>query len=446
MGLLMDSVDLPPIPPLERLRRSPDGKDVIIFDTGPLIRNVMSTANIGHGFCPPGVIAEIKDEDTRAKVKMYMPNLRTEAGDASDLKYVRDFAKLTGDASTLSAVDMDVAALAVKLTRQFMGAGTLRSTLPETCRVKARGGGNDDLVLDKNLLKRVEEKAKAKAKGDADATVTAEPKTPVVVKSDDEAQASQDDDLEGKEEQEMYSCEDHGDGGVEESYYDYESSDGEDVPWITQENIHHLGQKFAFDDEDEAAEKAEDSRTHGYCITTDFAVQNLLLSMGAKLKSVDGFNIKSIKVWGLLCRQCSNLIMNPSKKFCDKCGGYMLRRVGLDRGPNGEILVKDTRKHINLKGQNTSLPAPKQGKAGKFKDELILCEDQLLTSTMKWRLKKADNERQKILNNSTDPFAGLGVGTHSKSEQWETDFARIGLGKGNPNSKLYHRRNKGRRR
>jgi len=430
----MSTIDLPPIPPKDKLRRSPDGRDVIIFDTGPLIRNVMNKSNIGHGFCPPGVISEIKDEDTITKVKTFMPNLRTEAGDAADLRYVREFAKLTGDFTSLSAVDLDVAALAVKLTRQFMGEGTLRSELPSKCRIKSRGGGNTDLVLDKNLLKKVDELSKgevleecAEDHGVNSSDTTNDTPLPI--------EKSQEDIMKENSSNEEESC------------YEYESSyeeSDDDVPWITKSNIHHLGQKFDFDDNEGHA--SEDTRTQVYCVTTDFAVQNLLLSMGVKLKSVEGFNIKSIKVWGLLCRSCDNLIMNASKQFCDKCGGYMLRRVGLDRGPNGEILVRDTRKHINLKGQNTSLPAPRKGKAGKFKDEIILCEDQLLTSTMKWRLKKADNERQKISNSATDPFAGLGVGTHSKNEQWEQDFARIGLGKGNPNSKLYHRRNKGRRR
>lgn len=83
----------------------------------------------------------------------------------------------------------------------------------------------------------------------------------------------------------------------------------------------------------------------------------------------------------------------------------------------------------------------------KCQSDIILCEDQLLT-TMQWRMKKAENDRRyrpvsilhkksirKLIEDSTDPFAGmcLIVGDKRRTnlgERWESDF-EVALGRGN---------------
>ena len=71
-----------------------------------------------------------------------------------------------------------------------------------------------------------------------------------------------------------------------------------DLPWITPANL----RKTQASDARHAGAPKETTRVG--CITTDYAMQSVLLQMGLKLLSVDGMLLRSIKQWVLRCSGC----------------------------------------------------------------------------------------------------------------------------------------------
>ncbi|EPB73866.1 Nin one binding Zn-ribbon like protein [Ancylostoma ceylanicum] len=63
------------------------------------------------------------------------------------------------------------------------------------------------------------------------------------------------------------------------------------------------------------------------CLTTDFALQNVLLSMNLGLVSLNGYRIKKLKTFVLRCRACFKTTPIMTKEFCPACGNKMLHKV-----------------------------------------------------------------------------------------------------------------------
>ncbi|VDN30632.1 unnamed protein product [Gongylonema pulchrum] len=99
------------------------------------------------------------------------------------------------------------------------------------------------------------------------------------------------------------------------------------------------------------------------CITTDFAMQNVLLRLGLNLLSIDGYRIRQLKSYILRCRACFATTTIMTKRFCPRCGNNCLHRVAVTVNEDGTMQL-----HINWKrlqsarGLKYSLPAPQGGK------------------------------------------------------------------------------------
>lgn len=75
--------------------------------------------------------------------------------------------------------------------------------------------------------------------------------------------------------------------------------------WITPENItkHLLGG----DSNNQLVKKAEEDQStiqHIKFVTSDFAMQNVIIQMGFQILSLDGRRITRVKRFKLLCRSC----------------------------------------------------------------------------------------------------------------------------------------------
>eukprot|EP00307_Rebecca_sp_RCC1486_P012580 CAMPEP_0119431666 /NCGR_PEP_ID=MMETSP1335-20130426/46360_1 /TAXON_ID=259385 /ORGANISM="Chrysoculter rhomboideus, Strain RCC1486" /LENGTH=170 /DNA_ID=CAMNT_0007457473 /DNA_START=51 /DNA_END=560 /DNA_ORIENTATION=- len=134
-------------------------------------------------------------------------------------------------------------------------------------------------------------------------------------------------------------------------------------------------------------------------MTTDFAMQNVLMRMGMKLLSADGMIMRSVKQWGMQCSGCFRTARDMSRQFCAHCGNATLVRVALVVDKHGRERVLPIPEHVRAKimstrGTRYTMAAPKQGRnAGNE----ITSEDALAEA--KWKHIRNGGARK-----STDVF------------------------------------------
>ncbi|XP_029000007.1 RNA-binding protein NOB1 isoform X2 [Betta splendens] len=111
------------------------------------------------------------------------------------------------------------------------------------------------------------------------------------------------------------------------------------------------------------------------CLTTDFAMQNVLIQIGLHVLSVDGMLIKQARNYILRCHACFKTTTNMNKAFCPHCGNKTLKKVAVTVREDGSVQMHFSKnpKVLNSRGLRHSLPLP-QG--GKHTDNPHLVEDQ----------------------------------------------------------------------
>lgn len=132
-------------------------------------------------------------------------------------------------------------------------------------------------------------------------------------------------------------------------------------------------------------EMREGSPRHVVFLTSDMAMQNVIIQMGFTLLTLDGFRLTRVKRFKLLCRACMKLNMEIEREYCEFCGAHVLGKVSVFINDDGQLSYFDNpKRRINLRGTVYSLPKPK---AGRHNKNLILREDQLLVGEMAIRTK-----------------------------------------------------------
>lgn len=108
---------------------------------------------------------------------------------------------------------------------------------------------------------------------------------------------------------------------------------------------------------------APDDVTVG-CLTTDFAMQNVLIQIGLHVLSVNGLIIKQARSYVLRCHACFRTTTNMSKVFCPHCGNQTLKKLAVTVKQDGSILMHFSKnpKVLNSRGLRHSLPLPRGGK------------------------------------------------------------------------------------
>uniref|UniRef100_A0A7N1A465 RNA-binding protein NOB1 n=1 Tax=Kalanchoe fedtschenkoi TaxID=63787 RepID=A0A7N1A465_KALFE len=123
------------------------------------------------------------------------------------------------------------------------------------------------------------------------------------------------------------------------------------------------------------------------CITSDFAMQNVILQMGLRLLAPGGMQIRQLQRWVLKCHACYEVTNEVGRIFCPKCGnGGTLRKVAVTVGENGVVLA-DRRQRISIRGTKFSLPLPQSGRDAIAKNP-VLREDQLSHKLLYPKTKK----------------------------------------------------------
>ena len=110
-------------------------------------------------------------------------------------------------------------------------------------------------------------------------------------------------------------------------------------------------------------------------ITSDYAMQNVIIQMGFQLLNLDGRILTRVKRFKLLCQGCDRINMDTERLFCQFCGGATLNKVSVYMNNNGELTYfNNPKRKINMKGNVYSIPDPKGGRGCQ---DLILREDDL---------------------------------------------------------------------
>ncbi|XP_052717211.1 RNA-binding protein NOB1-like [Crassostrea angulata] len=412
----------------------------VVADSGAFIRNAPLNSIGEKIYTVPKVVNEIKDKATLQRLQFLPYQLVPKTPTPECIKIVTEFSKKTGDYRSLSAVDIQVIALTYQLEKENVGTdhiktvpdskiewtaskamlekptsiagfylakgknnsrttseSTCTSDLPDqqeaskensdepnnscTCPSSAsdqsqstnQDGDSNLTEAENQAVKERGDEETVKERGDEETvkergdegTVKERGDEGTVKERGDEGTVKEEDDEGLTVTAEMLE-ETEEDEGIEE---DEEEEEDDDDGWITPSNITSLKQKMTHADQERVAVCVG-------CVTTDFAMQNVLIQMGLNVISVDGMLIKRAKSFVLRCFACMKITKDMLKEFCPYCGNRTLQKVSMTVEEDGSIrYFLSRRKPISTKGMKHQLPLPR---GGKHASNPILVEDQPL--------------------------------------------------------------------
>lgn len=378
----------------------------IILDAGPILKNDPSISTLlakSEQRCTvASVVSEIKDVEARSRVETtLLPFLTIKNPGIESIKVVTDFARKTGDLAVLSKPDIAVLALAYELEceknggdwrlRRTPGQKGINGPVPPRSENSSNEEVAQEMIEGSNPTT-----SKITAENTPDQqTVTSsipnsstapsqqskqndQPTVPLPTAQDLDASRNLSD---GPGAEVAQSKEDV-DGDADDS--DEESSGSEG--WITPSNVK---KQQAKDIDSSSVALAGNKVMQVATMTTDFAMQNVLLQMGLNILSPTIQQVRHIKTYVLRCHACFEKTKDMSKQFCPRCGKPTLTRVSCSTNTKGEFQIH-LKKNMqwNHRGDRFSIPKPvsgaANGKAGQGKgggkggwgQELILAEDQ----------------------------------------------------------------------
>uniref|UniRef100_A0A8C4U636 RNA-binding protein NOB1 n=1 Tax=Falco tinnunculus TaxID=100819 RepID=A0A8C4U636_FALTI len=350
---------------------------------------------------------------------------------------VTEFSKKTGDYPSLSAADLQVLALTCQLQAETDGPGCLRwepqdkvrlSSTPRhpeaplhlagfhlPAKQKRLGKGQHRPSPERSVvppecdefssflywrapLPSIEEELQELLKAQA-ISVSAEP-TEEHQSSDNGASADEEEDNE-------------------------EESD--DEGWITPSNLKQVQQDTGHCDTAPVGIQVG-------CVTTDFAMQNVLLQMGLHVLAVNGMLIRQARSYILRCHGCFKTTSDMTKVFCAHCGNKTLKKVAVSVSDDGSLHMHFSRnpKVLNPRGLRYPLPAPR---GGKHANNPHLVEDQPFPQQ---RLSRKARQKTNVFD--PDYIAGVSPfvenDVYSRAANLQIRDAALGAGRRrlNPNA------------
>ncbi|KAK6293983.1 hypothetical protein J4Q44_G00348130 [Coregonus suidteri] len=432
------------------------------------------------------VVEEIRDKPTRRSLSVLPYQLNFREPNPEYIRLVTEFSKKTGDYPSLSATDLKVLALTYQLERENVGTDHLKKE-PEvkvrvcstrrhpeapvgvagfhfpskrpadglfsgrpTAPAQTQHSYNPPEIGEYNSfqfwrnplpcfhvdlleLLNIEDLSVSNSSGAAD-TVHTEPGT-----------GSEDEDLSvsnssgaadtvhtepetgtGSEEHkhsESHS-EEHGSGSEEEEE-DEEEEDG--GGWITPSNIKQVQMETGI--------WASPADVKVGCLTTDFAMQNVLIQIGLHVLSVNGMLIKQARNYILRCHACFKTTTNMNKVFCTHCGNKTLKKIAVTVSEDGSMQMHFSKnpKVLNPKGKRYSLPLP-QG--GKHASNPHLVEDQRFPQQRVSRKarQKTDVFNPDYLAGGSSPFSDHDIYSRSANLHITDGAGGGGRRRANPNA------------
>ncbi|KAI0856232.1 Nin one binding Zn-ribbon like-domain-containing protein [Xylaria cubensis] len=378
----------------------------LILDAGPLIKNdpPVSTllAQADELYTLPSVVSEIRDAATRSRVETtLLPFLKLRSPRPTSIKFVTDFARRTGDLEVLSKPDIHLMALAYELECELNGGDwRLRKTpgqkgvngkSPAQIEKDKANAANSTEEVSTEGTEGAEESQQAEENiteetPSSEPTIAAESSTKETQPTIEQETITQTLDSLSLEQSATPTVDFATETTTTEdtTTQEAEEEDDDDDGWITPSNL----KKHQVKDQLAQPEQPAQRVLKVALLTSDYAMQNVLLRINLNLVSSGLARIMRVKTWVLRCHGCFQITRDTAKQFCPRCGQATLTRVSCatDAAGNFTVYLKKNFQWNN-RGNVYSVPKPVHGSAnGKARGpgggkngwgrELIFAEDQ----------------------------------------------------------------------
>ncbi|OAG04775.1 uncharacterized protein CC84DRAFT_1121456 [Paraphaeosphaeria sporulosa] len=444
----------------------------IIIDTGPLIHNTVSISTIINTaevlYTTPAIIAEIRDPVTRSRVETtLLPFLNVKTPSPASFDAVSEFAKKTGDFPVLSKQDLGILALAYEVYCEKHGGSFGLRSQPAQTDIENSPTDLEEEVVAMNNAEQVSatrepgqaaDEPEEATEGPEQVTKQPEQSTQESGRATEEPETAPEAPKQETDEpwQEIAKKKVHpakarlarraaerealtnevlpttAQQPTPPTTDDDEESDGSE--WITPETLSKHQQQDTSDTPLDASEPQLAVAT----MTTDFAMQNVLLQMNLSLLSPSMQRIRNARSTILRCHACFLTTREMEKQFCPRCGQPTLQRVSCSTNTKGEFQIHlSTKYRYNKRGDKYSIPKPVGGTSnGKMRGqgggkggwgrELVLSEDQ-----KEYQKTQAERKRTQAKDPmDQDYLPDILTGNRSKTDSRPT----VGAGR-NVNSK-----------
>ncbi|KAK8859921.1 UPF0271 protein [Apiospora arundinis] len=362
---------------------------LLIVDTGPLIKNdpPLSTllAKADEIYTLPSVLTEIRDEATRTRVQtQLLPFLKLRSPRPESVQFVTGFARRTGDLEVLSKPDIHLIALAYELECEKNGGDWRLRKEPG----QKQTNGKSPAALAKLAAQESGEKSTdTPAAAEASSTSEAAEQT---TKAEEPTLAQEEvshklDTLSLAETTTENTSVDNAPETADVTVEEGEDEDGDDDDgWITPSNL----KKHQAKDQVSSPEQPIQRVLQVALLTSDFAMQNVILRINLNLLSPTMARITRVKTWVQRCHGCFQVTRQMDKQFCPRCGQPTLTRVSATTDSSGNFTVHLKKNfQFNKRGNVYSIPKPVHGTSntkyrgqgggkGGWGTELLLAEDQ----------------------------------------------------------------------
>lgn len=320
----------------------------------------------------PDVISEIKNKRQLKRLCVLPYELTVRDPFPENVQHVTEFAKKTGDYLSLSAADIKVIALTYELEKEIVGVEHLRQNpvvsktfstkevpeelLPQGKIIGFYNPGSDEEDEEEDQEEEEEDEDEevkqdnnesAPKKSIEDSKSNEAQETPEVAKGTEEKDEEYDEvdeklieqftKLQCDQENILTSVNPSTDKPEKEENSETEPSEeseeeDDDDSWITPSNFSQAKKMFG-------NEVVEEDAADVACMSTDYAVQNVLKQINLNVASLDGRIIKQMRTYILRCFTCFKTTSIMTKVFCPKCGNKTLKRVAVSIDENGQQVV-----------------------------------------------------------------------------------------------------------
>jgi len=447
----------------------------LILDTGPIIKNIPSISTLlscSHNLVTiPALEVEIRDAVTRSRYETTIkPFLTFRDPTPASENVVRDFARRSGDLAVLSRPDVAILALAYELECERNGGDWRLRKMPGQKGLNGKPPQKKEAVLDEQKSEAVN--SVVPTGQTIDTTEQAEqmqtPRAEDVTESSQHGTSTDMDKLDFKLETVHLSAPDEAISTNEESIsqtatkidntahqqstipqaqmpeqpaVDESDSGSDSEGWITPSNLSaHIMADASGTSTTTSSTKAP-SILQVATLTTDFAMQNVLLLMNLNLLSATSTptRIRHLKTFVLRCHACFNIVKDSSKQFCPRCGGAnTLTRVACSTDSQTGEFKLHLKKNMqwNTRGNVYSIPKPVAGSAngkvsgggkGGWGKDLILAEDQKEYLKAGEERERAERKARKM--DEWDDLPGLVSGERGGQGWAPGSRIRVGAGR-----------------
>uniref|UniRef100_A0A1X7TKB4 RNA-binding protein NOB1 n=1 Tax=Amphimedon queenslandica TaxID=400682 RepID=A0A1X7TKB4_AMPQE len=289
----------------------------LVVDSGPFIKGAALQDWSQTVYTIRDVISEIKDSETRQRLQVLPYELILKEPSQEYIKHVTDFSKKTGDYQSLSAVDLRLIALTYQLEKERgpQRGTNLRTDPIQTNKEQQRipystAGFYTGKKPQKNEATLSDSLNDVDINKECDDTSTEQS---ISSKEDREKEREQDGDKDTALTNDILEEQLEEEEEEERGEEDGEGEDDDDS-WITPDNYQSVCDSIGG-----LMEETIDEISVG-CMTTDYAMQNVLLQIGLNVVSIDGMLIKRIRTYAQQCKACFKVYFKSGLLFCPYCG------------------------------------------------------------------------------------------------------------------------------